>query len=37
MHTYIIAYCSDRLSKILGNRMCQETSLHGEFDLIETK
>jgi hypothetical protein len=37
MDTYIIAYCSDRLSGILGSRMCQETSLYDEFDLIETK
>ena len=37
MDTYIIAYCSARLSEILGSRMCQETSLHDEFDLIETK
>ena len=37
MDAYIIAYCSARLSGILGSRMCQETSLHDEFDLIETK
>ena len=37
MDTYIIAYWSGRLSKILGCRMCQETSFHDEFDCIKTK
>ena len=37
MDTYIKSYCSARLSRILGSRVCQETFLHDEFDLIETK
>ena len=37
MDTYIISQCSARLRGILGSRLSQETSLHDEFDLIETK